>query len=133
MAVCAASAQVITFEVDPFGASPLDDAVLGIATPYTVGALSIAFGVDSDLDGTPDSPAFFERSGPDGLDGYAGCLGNDVAAPGFGPVLGGWFLRATPGADFGHLVITYTGGTVSGASGEIWDIDGVPQNGDLPP
>lgn len=120
-------AQVITFEVDPFGAVPVDDAALGLASAYTVGPLSITFGIDGDLDGIPESPAFFERSGPDVLDGYVGCLGRDVAAPGFGPVLGGWFLRATPGADYGHLVISYAGGTVSGASGEIWDIDGVSQ------
>lgn len=121
------AAQVIDFESDPSGAPATDDAVLGLASPYTIGALSITFGIDGDLDGIPESAAFFERSGPDVLDGFLACNGRDAAATGFGPQLGGFFLRSTPGADFGVLVITYSGGVVSGASGEIWDIDGVSQ------
>ena len=119
------AAQVITFETDPFGAPSTDDTALGLASSYTVGPLSLSFGVDGNLDGIPESTAFFERSGPDVVDGFAACNGRDVAALGFGPQLGGFFLRATPGADYGLLVITYSGGVVSAASGEIWDIDGV--------
>lgn len=119
------AAQVITFETDPTGAPSTDDAALGLASAYTVGALSITFGIDGNLDGIPESTAFFEQSGPDVMDGFAACNGRDVAATGFGPQLGGYFLRATPGQDYGQLVITYSGGAVSAASGEIWDIDGV--------
>lgn len=127
--LCAApaAAQVITFETAPSGAPAADDQPLGLASAYTVGALSITFGVDTDLDGIPETTAFLERTGPDVLDGFAACNGRDVAATGFGPQLGGFFLRSTPGADFGVLIIDYAGGVVSGASGEIWDIDGVSQ------
>lgn len=121
------SAQIITFETDPTGAPSLDDAALGLASAYTVAGLSITFGIDGDLDGIPESTGFFERSGPDVLDGFLACNGRDAAATGFGPQLGGYFLRSTPGADFGVLIIDYSGGVVSAASGEIWDIDGVAQ------
>jgi len=119
------SAQVITFETNPAGAPSTDDAALGLAAAYTVGPLSIRFGIDGDLNGVPETTAFFERSGPDVIDGFVACNGNDVAAPGFAPQLGGFFLRASPGGDFGVLIITYSGGVVNGASGEIWDIDGL--------
>jgi hypothetical protein len=127
-----AVAQVITFEVDPSGAGPVDDAALGMATPYTVGSLAITFGIDGNLDNIADTPAFFEHSGTEGLllEGFVGCLGIDIAHPLYALQMGQWFLRATPGADFGQLVIDYAGGTVNGASGEIWDIDGIPQNGE---
>lgn len=130
LAVCAvlatpAAAQVIDFETDPAGAPSVDDAVLGLGAAYTVGPLSIRFGFDGDLNGVPETTAAFERSGPDVLDGFVACNGRDVAAPGFAPQLGGFFLRGNSGGDFGVLVITYTGGVVSGASGEIWDIDGL--------
>ena len=118
------AAQVITFETDPAGAPSVDDATLGLASAYTVGALGITFGFDGDVNGVPETPANFEVAGPDVIDGFAACLGRDVAAPGFGLQLGNYFLRKASGGDFGEFVITYTGGTVSAASGEIWDIDG---------
>ena len=119
------SAQVITFETDPTGATPSDDAPLGLGSAFAVGSLSITFGFDGNLDGIPETTAFFERTGPSALDGFVACGGNDVAAPGFETQLGDFFLRATPGGDFGVLIINYSGGVVSGASGEIWDIDGL--------
>jgi hypothetical protein len=121
------SAQIITFETDPTGTPSTDDAALGLASGYTVGALSITFGVDGDLNGIPETTAFLERTGPDVLDGFLGCNGRDMAATGYGSQLGDYFLRSTPGADFGVLIIDYSGGVVSAASGEIWDIDGVAQ------
>ena len=57
IAACPAMAQVITFEVDPLGATPADDAILGMASAYTVGSLAITFGVDGNLDGIADTPA----------------------------------------------------------------------------
>jgi hypothetical protein len=119
------SAQVITFETDPAGAGSVDDAVLGLASAYTVGPLSITFGFDADLNGVPETTAAFEAAGPDVLDGFAACIARDTAAPGFGAQLGNFFLRGNSGADFGVLVITYSGGVVNGATGEIWDIDGI--------
>ncbi len=121
----APQAQIITFETDPAGATAVDDAVLGLASAFTVGALSITFGFDGDLNGIPETTASFERTGPDVIDGFVGCNGRDVAATGLGPQLGGFFLRGNPGADFGLLIIDYAGGVVNGASGEIWDIDGL--------
>lgn len=119
------SAQVITFETTPSGVTPADDGVLGLATPYSVGALSITFGFDADLNGIPETTSHFERIGTDGTDGFAACNGLDAAAAGFEPQLGDFFLRGVSGGDFGHLIIKYSGGTVNGASGEIWDIDGL--------
>lgn len=123
-ALAPARAQVITFETDPAGAPAVDNAILGLASAYVVGPLSITFGFDSDGDGATDTPAVFEQIGNDGIDGFAACIDRDTAAPGFGPQLGNFFLRGIPGADFRLLVIDYAGGTVSAASGEIWDIDG---------
>lgn len=121
----AAGAQVITFETDPTGAPAVDNAPLGLASAYAVGGLGITFGFDGDGDGVPETPAVFEQIGNDGIDGFAACVDRDTASPGFEPQLGNFFLRGTPGADFRLLVIDYTGGTVSAASGEIWDIDAV--------
>lgn len=118
-------AQVITFENIPSGAATTDDYALGLAEAYVIGPLSITFGFDGDFDGIPETPAVLEQIGADVTDGFLGCNGRDMASTGFAGQLGDFFLRGSPGADFGLLVITYTGGTVSGASGEIWDIDGV--------
>jgi hypothetical protein len=119
------SAQVITFETIPAGAATTDDYSLGLADAYVVGPLSITFGFDGDLNGVPETPAVLELIGTDGTDGFLGCIGRDMASTGFAGQLGDFFLRGAPGGDFGLLVITYAGGAVSGASGEIWDIDGV--------
>ena len=119
------AAQVITFESTPAGAVSSDDAPLGLTDAYTIGPLSITFGFDVDLNGIPETPAIFEHVGDDAIDGFVGCNGRDTAATGFGLQLGDFFLRGSPGGDFGVLIITYTGGSVSGASGEIWDIDGL--------
>lgn len=123
-----APAQIIDFETDPAGAPSSDDATLGLGAAYAVGPLSIRFGFDGDLNGIPETTAFFEQAGPDVQDGFAACLGRDVAAPGFAGQLGNFFLRGGSGTDYGALIIIYTGGVVSGASGEIWDIDG-PSSG----
>lgn len=124
-ALAPARAQVITFETDPAGAPAIDNAPLGLAAAYLVGPLSITFGFDSDGNGVTDTPVVFEQIGNDGVDGFSACIDRDTAAPGFAPQLGNFFLRGTPGADFRLLVIDYAGGTVSAASGEIWDIDAV--------
>ena len=124
-ALSPAGAQVITFETDPTGAAAVDNATLGLGSAYAVGGLGITFGFDSDGNGTPDTPASFEEIGTDGIDGFAACVDRDTASPGFETQLGNYFLRGTPGADFRLLVIDYAGGTVTAASGEIWDIDAV--------
>jgi hypothetical protein len=130
-----AAAQLIDFETTPAGIAPTDDAALSSLTPYTAGAALVNFGFDIDTNGTIDTNAVFEMAGtftgetPNA--GFGGSSGIDTADPGFGPQLGNWFLRSpVGGSDFGHLVIQYTAGfPVTAASGEVWDIDGIPGNG----
>lgn len=119
------SAQVITFETTPFGAASTDDYSIGLSDAYAVGPLSITFGFDTDLDGVPDTPAVIEQISADGTDGFVACGGLDIASAGYAAQLGNFFMRGRPGGGFGRLVIDYSGGVVSGASGEIWDIDGL--------
>lgn len=118
-------AQVITFETIPAGPVPVDNYALGFAEAYSVGPLSITFGFDEDMNGTIETPAVIEQIGTDGTDSFLGCLGFDMASTGYATQLGNFFLRGRPGGGFGYLVIDYSGGSVSGASGEIWDIDGL--------
>jgi hypothetical protein len=132
LAAAPASAQLIDFETDPLGLTPIDDNPLFIATPYTFGSLQIGFGFDTDSNGSVESPARFEQAGLQPLSveppnsGFEGSTGRDTADPGFGGQLGGYFLRGPMGgANFGRFVIQYSSPTpVTAASGEIWDIDG---------
>jgi len=135
--ICAtsASAQVITFETTPSGGTPVDNALLGLGDGYTIGPLTLTFGFDLDGDGTAETPAAFEQTGDqalaDGDHGFHTCEqvnGQwDIPWPGFEAQLGQYFLRTDPGVagNFGKFVIDYAGGTVTAASGEIWDIDSV--------
>ncbi|MGL4512292.1 MAG: hypothetical protein ACRCT8_04320 [Lacipirellulaceae bacterium] len=131
-------AQLIDFEATPAGATPIDDGVLSSLTPYTAGAALVNFGFDSDSNGSIDTDAVFERAGTFSGEapnaGFSGSSGIDTADPGFGPQLGGWFLRSpVGGSDFGQFIIEYTAGfPVTDASGEVWDIDGIPGSGGNP-
>ena len=134
----AAPAALIDFETTPAGAAPSNDLTLPITTPYVFPGLSIGFGIDSDLNDVVDTNTVFEHVGTDPFEppnrGFEGSSGNDTADPGFTAQLGNFFLRGpTTGADFGLLVINYSGSTVvTAASGEIWDIDGTAQVGGPP-
>jgi hypothetical protein len=126
-----ASAQLIDFETTPSGGASTDDLVLLPTSTYVFGSLGISFGIDSNAD-TVLEPVVFEEIGtfvgePPNI-GFQGSAGTDTADAGFAGQLGRFFLRSSnPGSDFGTFVITYTGGTVTAASGEIWDIDGTGQ------
>ena len=138
-AVGACASSIIDFETTPGGLTPVDDASLSSLTPYVFPGLQISFGIDSDSNGSVDTDAVFEHAGldpgepPNG--GFAGSSGTDTADPGFTAQLGNWFLRSpVGGSDYGLLVINYSGSTtVTAASGEIWDIDGTMNPGDIQP
>ncbi|MBZ8180854.1 PEP-CTERM sorting domain-containing protein [Oscillatoria salina] len=113
----------------PDGSEALDD--MKITDQFS--SLGITFGIDANLDGINDpgkSPVLeaVGYSKKDPKSGFAnGHLSKlDVAAPSFESRLGSFFLRTdTPKKTIKeqNLLITYNSPT-SGASGEIWDIDG---------
>jgi MYXO-CTERM domain-containing protein len=125
------TAQVITFETTPAGLVPVDDDPLSPFTPYSIGGVQVAFGFDLNSDLMVETPAEFERVGGPNMEpetGFIGSNGPDQPDTGFALQLGQWFLRGpTTGINFGRFVITYTSPfPVVAASGEIWDIDGLP-------
>ncbi len=139
-AASSATAQIITFETSPSGAVPVDDDPLSPFTPYTIAGVQVAFGFDLNSDQMVETPAEFERVGGPNMEpetGFIGSNGPDLPDAGFAAQLGQWFLRGpTTGISFGRFVITYTSPfPVVAASGEIWDIDGLPNPADplLPP
>ena len=81
-----------------------------------------------------DVDPVLEASGPDGSDGFANqTLGvADTPMAGYFPVLGFFFLRQpSPGSVPPPFIIDYnTAQTISALAGEIWDIDGMPGQGD---
>ena len=124
-----ATAALIDFETDPGGGLPIDNAALPFASAYNVGGVQVTFGFDTDTNGTVETDALFEMAGnADPNVGFLGSSGFDTADPNFGPQLGNFFLRQpTTGATFGEFVVNFvTPLTVTEASGEIWDIDGLP-------
>jgi hypothetical protein len=127
-----ASAQLITFETTPAGVIPTDDAAL--ITPYNLtggGNVMFYFDVNTDNNLNPgDLPGRFERIGADGNDGFTNSifLTSDVATPPHVAQLGTWFLRRDQpsGVPKPFLIDYNTLQTITGLSGEIWDIDGAP-------
>jgi hypothetical protein len=122
----ALSASVIDFETVP-GTTPSDQ--LAINTQYAAD-FGITFGLDTDSDGVADGGTpFLEKTGQaDSGSGFKNTNGNyDEADSGYESLLGDYFLRigtdhlaTAPGP---ALIIDYST-PVSGASGQIWDIDG---------
>jgi hypothetical protein len=116
-------ADIIDFETLP-GGVPTDD--LPISTQY-LGDFGVTFGLDTDGDGFADPGQYpiMEAQGADGTDGFNNdTLGlRDTAAPGFEGDLGQFFLRGTAPVPPIGLVVLYAN-PVSGANGDIWDIDG---------
>lgn len=116
-------ADIIDFETLPSGV-PSDD--LLINTQYLVD-FGVTFGLDTDGDGFADAGQYpiMEAQGADGTDGFNNdTLGlRDTAAPGFESDLGQFFLRGSAPVPPIGLVVLYEN-PVSGANGDIWDIDG---------
>ncbi len=130
-----ASAAVIDFETTPAGPLPTDNLVLN--TPFAItggGNVQFYFDVNGNnsYDAGLDDDPIFERIGQDGSDAYTSSVSGsaDTAAPGFAPQLGFYFLRhPMPFSLPPSFVIDYnTAQTITGLSGEIWDIDGTPTN-----
>lgn len=129
-----ASAQLITFETTPGGITPIDNAPL--MTPYALtGGGNVRFFFDMNSDNNLDAgdlPAHFETIGADGADAFTNSVmgTSDVATPPHVAQLGSWFLRrGNPGGVPIVFIIDYnTLQTITGLSGEIWDIDGAPLN-----
>ncbi|MEC4891858.1 MAG: PEP-CTERM sorting domain-containing protein [Oscillatoria sp. PMC 1051.18] len=135
MVASSASAQFIDFEaidgILPDGSTALDD--LKITDQFS--SLGVTFGIDANLDGIADlrkSPVLeaVGYSNKDPKSGFANAhLGQpDVPAPSFESRLGNFFLRGgelyrKKNKKNLNLLISYDSPT-SGASGEIWDIDG---------
>ncbi len=121
-------ADIIDFETLPGGA-PSDD--LPISTQY-LADFGVTFGLDTDGDGFADPGVYpiMEAQGADGTDGFNNdTLGlRDTAAPGFEGDLGLFFLRGTAPVPPIGLVVLYAN-PVSGATGDIWDIDGSGSQG----
>jgi PEP-CTERM motif-containing protein len=121
-----ATAGMIDFESLP-GGMPADGAPVG--TQY-FGTAGMRFGVDLDGDGHADAQPTFEHAGID--DGWAFVNDfdhkDDEALPAYAAQLGTWMLRSGISHAGQSLLITYGGG-VHDAAGEIWDIDGNPEQG----
>jgi hypothetical protein len=121
-------AQVIDFETLSDGGKPSDNMSLGLDDAYSVNGVNITMGFDQDGDNSTDTEAVFEQVGDADPDfGFGTCSGIlDTADQKFESQLGEFFLRQPiSGGEFGVFIIDYEGETkVTGASGEIWDIDG---------
>jgi hypothetical protein len=125
--------QTMTFEQDPAGALPVDDSAL--TDPYNLvgGGVRLYFDANgnSAFDAAIDVAPLFEAAGQDTFDGFSNgsLVLNDVANGGLDAQLGSFFLRQP--ASFGNLpgplIAEFSVDpcmTVTGFSGEIWDIDG---------
>lgn len=130
-----ARGTVITFETDPAGATPTDDAFLSTAYNITDGGTAMLFfdnNANHAFDPLTDTRAVFEAYGPDANDAFSNNLltAGDTANGGLSGQLGNFFLRQfQPGSPPPPFVIDYnTSQTITAFSGEIWDIDGAPGN-----
>lgn len=129
-------AGLITFESNAAGNTPIDNEVIKLSDVFTIDGVDIRFGFDSNSNGIINKKAVFERAGNTYLDlktGFVGELGKDTAALGFESQLGNFFIRQhQPYKPFGIFTILYdSADPVTGASGEIWDIDGRKGNTEL--
>jgi len=133
LATSLVSGQMITFDQTPLGGIPSDDSLL--TTVYNLtggGTVRFFFDVNTNntFDAGTDTPPLFEAAGADGIDGFANQTTGiaDTTNGGFGAQLGSHFIRPfNPGLVPKPLIVDYdTLQTITGLSGEIWDIDGSP-------
>ncbi|GLX84331.1 hypothetical protein tloyanaT_05830 [Thalassotalea loyana] len=120
-------AGIINFESNGACYSVSDNQVIPLTQSFTVGETSVRFGFDTDEDGVIDANAVYEQAGNnDQKTGFISKAGKDQAASGYESQLGNFFLRqANAYKPFGVFSILYDSDQpVTGASGEIWDIDG---------
>lgn len=132
LGLSAAKGAVITFDTNPAGGTPLDDAPLNTAY-NVVGGGTVLFFFDTNLNNAPDpgdAKPVFEAYGPDAQNGFANDFlsAADTANGGLAGQLGSFFLRQLqPGTPPPPFIADYnTPLVISALSGEIWDIDGDP-------
>lgn len=125
-----AAGAVIDFESTPAAVAPTDNQLL--VTPYAItggGTAQFFFDVNGNdsFDAGIDDLPVFEQAGQDGSDAYNSTATgiNDTAVSGFTSQLGAFFLRhPVPFSLPPAFLIDYsTAQTITGLSGEIWDID----------
>ena len=139
VALCAgsASASVIDFELDAFGTTPVDDAV--VSGVFFDGLTGVRFGFDTDHDLAIDAPAHYENrwngfDAPYAAYSAATIPGQNIADEDLSPgnIGGDWLLREpkgleTPGASVfvggDVFIVEYSGVLPLACSGEIWDVD----------
>ncbi len=122
------------------GVSPVDG--LAITDQYAA-TTGLSFGIDADMNGIRDAGVMpmLSQVGTQSSADYSvindayWSQGNgdfDTARPGFEDQLGGWFLRTktTVEPEPGPLLVSYNV-PVYMASGEIWDIDGLPDDSSI--
>jgi hypothetical protein len=125
-----ANAGLIDFEETAYGQLPFDNGQIELSDTFTVDGVTVRFGFDVNSDGVLDTKAVFEEVGNVDLNNDTGFWGiksaKDIPAPGYSELLGNFFLRQSePYKPFGIFSILYdSNNPVTGASGEIWDIDG---------
>lgn len=124
------NAGLIDFEKTAFGGVPVDNDTIEFSDAFIVDGVTVRFGFDVNFDGILDTKAVFEEAGNIDTNNDTGFWGiksaKDFAAPGYTQLLGDFFLRQSdPYKPFGVFSILYDADIpVTGASGEIWDIDG---------
>lgn len=124
------NAGLIDFETTALGLLPSDNGTIEFTDDFIVDGVTVRFGFDLNSDGILDSKAVYEEAGNTdaGTDtGFWGIGGaKDIAAPGYTNLLGNFFLRQEASyMPFGiFTILYYADNPVTGASGEIWDIDG---------
>ncbi len=132
-----ATAQLITFETAPDGATPVDDSLL--STPYNITGGTVRFFYDlngnNHFDSGTDALPAFEVAGNDAVNAFSSAWDSsaDTARPGYSAQLGNYFLRTAGVGPTGDLppeppgpfiAQCITAGTITAFSGELWDIDG---------
>jgi hypothetical protein len=127
----AQASDVITFEANPAGGTPLDNSPL--SDPYAIAGGTVRFffdvnGNDSFDAGTDALPVFEATGDADGdPSGFRSTKNNGFDRP-YAPGLGDWFLRppielVSLPAPVNYVVDYDTTRTIDALSGEIWDID----------
>jgi hypothetical protein len=127
----ARAGDVITFETNPAGGTPIDNAPLSDPYAITGGTVRFFFDVNGNnaFDAGTDALPVFEATGDADGDpsGFRSTRNQGFDRPS-APGLGNWFLRPTAElvnlpAPVNFLIDYDTTRTIDALSGEIWDID----------
>jgi hypothetical protein len=140
--VSARAVDVITFETASDGTTPVADALLGLPYNITQGTVRFFYAVNGNTryDSGVDVFPAFEAEGHDAVNAFASAWDSSADTPrhGYEADLGNYFLRTAgsgnpttlpPPPPGPFLAQCNTSGTISGFSGELWDIDGGSNGG----